>query len=117
MTRVAAIVSARAYHDAVPPGYAADAPENYVPAPVEVKKLVGTGYLRVPSPSGDLLRDGFLPRINDPKVIGSGDDESRRDHEGEARGEGPRNTYNFQDLGFVHGGTGDQNNRFDNRRP
>ncbi|WP_367133052.1 hypothetical protein [Saccharothrix sp. HUAS TT1] len=61
-TRVAAIVSERAYEDAVLSGYAADPPELYVPVPVRVKTFEGTAYLRVPSPTGGLLRDGFLPR-------------------------------------------------------
>ncbi|RSD17302.1 hypothetical protein [Amycolatopsis eburnea] len=107
MTRVAAIVSARAYEDAVLSGYAADAPEHYVPAPVKVKKLTDTGYLRVPSPSGDLLRDGFLPRITDPAVVG---DEGHRGDEADRSGAGPRNAYTFRGPGYVHGGTGDQYN-------
>lgn len=112
MTRVAAIVSDRAYQDAVLSGYAADAPEHYVPAPVEVKKLVGTGYLRVPSPSGDLLSDGFLPRITDPAVVGTEDDDHR------ARGTaGPANSYTFHGSGFVHGGTGNQYNSPGDARP
>ncbi|MEV7095685.1 hypothetical protein AB0M80_22840 [Amycolatopsis sp. NPDC051045] len=114
MTRVAAIVSARAYQDAVLSGYAADAPEHYVPAPVEVKKLVDTGYLRVPSPSGDLLRDGFLSRIADPAAA---EDEARRGGEPDQPGDGPRNAYTFHGSGFVHGGTGDQYNRPDDLRP
>lgn len=64
-TRVAAIVSARAYEDAVLSGYAADPPELYVPVPVRVKKFEGEAYLRVPLPTGELLRDGFLPQPAD----------------------------------------------------
>ncbi|SHF90549.1 hypothetical protein [Streptoalloteichus hindustanus] len=60
-TCVAAIVSARAFEDAVLSGYAADDPDLYVPAPVEVKRYQGIAYLRVPRPSGDLLRRGFHP--------------------------------------------------------
>ncbi|MCP2260968.1 hypothetical protein LX15_004688 [Streptoalloteichus tenebrarius] len=60
-TCVAAIISARAFEDAVLSGYAADDPDLYVPAPVEVKRYQGTAYLRVPKPSGDLLRHGFRP--------------------------------------------------------
>lgn len=60
-TRVAAIVSARAFEDAVLSGYASDPPELYVPVPVRVKRFAGDAYLRVPSPTGDLLRNGFLP--------------------------------------------------------
>lgn len=58
-TCVAAIVSARAFEDAVLSGYSAEDPELYVPAPVQVKSYQGTAYLRVPHPSGDLLRRGF----------------------------------------------------------
>lgn len=59
-TRVAAVVSARAYEDAVLPGYAGEPPELYVPVPVREKGLRGEAYLRVPSPTGGLLRNGFL---------------------------------------------------------
>ncbi|MEU5697042.1 hypothetical protein [Actinosynnema sp. NPDC020468] len=60
-TRVAAVVSARAYEDAVLTGYAADPPEHYVEVPVAVKAYRGTAYLRVPTPTGDLLASGFAP--------------------------------------------------------
>jgi hypothetical protein len=60
-TCVAAIVSQRVYEDAVLSGYAADAPDLYVPVGVEVKTYRGTAYLRVPKPSGDLLSRGFTP--------------------------------------------------------
>jgi hypothetical protein len=65
-TRVAAIVSARAFEDAVLSGYAADPPELYVPVPVRAKTYEGQAYLRVPSPTGDLLRNGFLPQAAEP---------------------------------------------------
>lgn len=58
-TCVAAIVSARAYEDAVLSEYAADDSAFYVEAPVQVKTYEGTAYLRVPSPTGDLLKHGF----------------------------------------------------------
>ncbi|UOZ02529.1 hypothetical protein [Amycolatopsis sp. WQ 127309] len=109
MTRVAAIVSEQAYHDAVLSGYAADAPEHYVPAPVEVKKHRGIGYLRVPSPSGDLLRDGFLPRVSDPADTGAVAHD-QQNGEATSTGSGPQNTVNTHGgPGFLHGGTGDQN--------
>jgi hypothetical protein len=60
-TCVAAIVSARAYEDAVLSGYAADDPGLYVEAPVQVKSYEGTAYLRVPCATGDLLKYGFAP--------------------------------------------------------
>lgn len=61
-TCVAAIVSARAYEDAVLSGYTGEDQSLYVAAPVQVKKYQGTAYLRVPQPSGDLIAHGFLPR-------------------------------------------------------
>jgi class 3 adenylate cyclase len=63
-TCVAAIVSARAYEDAVLSGYAADDPGLYVEAPVQVKSYEGMAYLRVPCPTGDLLKHGFRPPDN-----------------------------------------------------
>jgi hypothetical protein len=58
-TSVAAIVSSRAFEDAVLSGFADEDPELYVPAPVQVKSYQGRAYLRVPRPSGDLLAHGF----------------------------------------------------------
>lgn len=58
-TCVAAIVSERAFQDAVRPGFTDDEPEMFVPAPVAVKTYQGRAYLRVPCPSGDLLAVGF----------------------------------------------------------
>jgi hypothetical protein len=59
-TSVAAIVSSRAFEDAVLSGYADDPPEEYVPVDeVQVKSYQGRAYLRVPRPSGDLLAHGF----------------------------------------------------------
>ncbi|MEV6232855.1 hypothetical protein AB0L88_33820 [Saccharopolyspora shandongensis] len=68
-TCVAAIISQRVYEDAVVSGYAADAPDLYVPVAVEVKTYRGTAYLRVPKPSGDLLSRGFTPP--EPPVVDS----------------------------------------------
>ncbi|GAA2993193.1 hypothetical protein GCM10010483_42080 [Actinokineospora diospyrosa] len=58
-TRVAAVVSERAYADAVVSGYAGDDPNLYVPVPVRVKSFAQTAYLRVPVPTGELLSHGF----------------------------------------------------------
>jgi len=60
-TYVAAIISARAFEDAVVSGYAGEDESLYLPAPVGVKTYQGTAYLRVPNPSGDLIARGFLP--------------------------------------------------------
>ncbi|WP_190818288.1 hypothetical protein [Saccharopolyspora pogona] len=80
-TCVAAIVSSRAYEDAVVSGYAADDPDLYVPVDVAVKTHRGTGYLRVPKPSGDLLSRGFTSP-EPPEAGGPGDVKS-------AEGTGP----------------------------
>ncbi|GAB3672555.1 hypothetical protein [Saccharopolyspora tripterygii] len=60
VTRVAAIVSQRVYEDAVLSGYAAEEAGEYVEVETEVKTFRGRAYLRVPKPSGGLLRDGFV---------------------------------------------------------
>ncbi len=82
-TCVAAIVSSRAFADAVLTGYAADDPDLYVEAPVQVKTYEGTAYLRVPKPSGGLLEHGFRP--------GGADDQAEPARAAvEARPGGPR---------------------------
>ncbi|NIH78971.1 hypothetical protein [Amycolatopsis viridis] len=58
-TCVAAIVSDRAFADAVATGYTAEDEDLYVRVPVDQKTYHGTAYLRVPQPSGDLLNRGF----------------------------------------------------------
>ncbi|MFD7160976.1 hypothetical protein ACFV9C_40775 [Kribbella sp. NPDC059898] len=68
VTRVAAIVSARAFEDAVLTGYTEESPDLYVAAPVQVKRYQGEAYLRVPAPSGDLLTSGFR---TDPDAPGA----------------------------------------------
>ena len=64
VTRVAAIVSARAFEDAVVTGYADEAADLFVRVPVTVKNYQGEAYLRVPKPSGDLLNNGFQPSVD-----------------------------------------------------
>lgn len=74
ITCVAAIISARVFEDAVLPGYAEDAPEFYVPAPVQVKNYHSQAYLRVPRPSGGLLTHGFtLPEADTRSVTAEPD--------------------------------------------
>lgn len=73
-TCVAAVVSARAFEDAVLPGYAAESPDLYVPAPVQVKTFRATAYLRVPHPSGELLTKGFRPDDGDGSAQRNDDD-------------------------------------------
>jgi hypothetical protein len=71
-TLVAAIVSARAFEDAVASGYSDEDPALYVEAPVQVKRYQGAAYLRVPLPSGDLLASGFRKPDDATSVAGSG---------------------------------------------
>lgn len=66
LTKVAAAVSARAYEDAVLSGYSGEDEDDYVAIPVAVKRYQDTAYLRVPRPSGDLLKNGFAPAPADP---------------------------------------------------
>ncbi|GAA1223497.1 hypothetical protein GCM10009676_01060 [Prauserella halophila] len=58
-TCVAAIVSEQVYRDVVLSGYSGDDPGLYVDVGVEVKTYEGKAYLRVPKPSGDVLRSGL----------------------------------------------------------
>jgi CBS domain-containing protein len=71
ITRVAGIVSARAFEDAVLSGFTGDDPDLYVPVHVEVKSYRGDAYLRVPKPSGDLLVRGFQPSEPETGVVES----------------------------------------------
>lgn len=114
-TRVVAIVSTRAYHDAVLAGYAADSPEHYVAVPVKVKKMATEGYLRVPSPTGDLLRSGFLPRDAEPREVGPAVDPSSTTREA-------THSYTIHGTGNINSGPGNQFNGpgatyHDKRRP
>jgi len=61
VTRVAAIISARAFEDAVLAGYTGESADLFVRVPVTVKNYQGQAYLRVPKPSGELLTSGFQP--------------------------------------------------------
>lgn len=77
ITCVAAIISARAFEDAVLTGYADDDPELYVRAPVRVKTYTAEAYLRVPRPSGGLLAHGFGHRENDTRPCGVEDPDAQ----------------------------------------
>lgn len=132
-TRVAAIVSARAFEDAVASGYAGEPKGFYVPAPVQVKQLTDVAYLRVPSPTGDLLHSGFLPRAEPggegvdehvstddrPHAAGSttnsaqavqGNLTQSRDHVNQGN-----TNYTFHGTGNVNSGSGNQFNGADTR--
>ncbi|MCS7476109.1 hypothetical protein ACFFQW_08925 [Umezawaea endophytica] len=65
-TRVGAIVSSRAFDDAVASGFTDDDRNEYVPVDVEVKSYRGSAYVRVPKPTGDLLKNGFAPALPAP---------------------------------------------------
>lgn len=60
-TRVGAIVSKRAFDDAVESGFVDDDKDLYIAVDVEVKSYRQTAYVRVPTLSGDLLRNGLAP--------------------------------------------------------
>lgn len=131
-TCVAAVVSARVYEDAVLSGYAADDPDLYVEAPVQVKSYEGIAYLRVPCPTGDLLKHGFRPPENptttsndvpEPRPVDSG---SSHNTVGDVRGQNTviqgrndgigsiggsvGNVYNGDVQGPIHSGRGNQFN-------
>ncbi|MCA1190698.1 MULTISPECIES: hypothetical protein [unclassified Saccharopolyspora] len=96
-TCVAAIVSGRVHDDVVEPGYTGEDPGLYVPVEVEVKTYRGQAYLRVPKPSGDLLRNGFsAPRP--PEADGA--DEKPRG--GGGGGAGPT----YTGIAQAHGAVG-----------
>ncbi|NUT48327.1 MAG: hypothetical protein HOV94_13610 [Saccharothrix sp.] len=127
-TRVAAIVSARAFHDAVIGGYTSEPKDLYVQAPVQVKQLTDVAYLRVPAPTGDLLHSGFLSRAEAAADSAAehirGDDLPHRDGSannstGEVHGDVSQSrdhvnqgntTYTFHDSANVNSGAGNQFN-------
>ncbi|GAA3003105.1 hypothetical protein [Actinokineospora diospyrosa] len=109
-TRVAAIVSGRAFHDAVASGYSREPADLYVPAPVRVKAFTDVAYLRVPSPTGDLLHHGFLPHSEssaDTKDTHRPGDAAI--HAGRDVNQG-NTTYTFNGPGNVNNGSGAQIN-------
>ena len=65
-TRVAAIVSRRAFEDAVKSRFVDDDENLYVAVDVTEKTYEGTAYVRVPNPSGDLIRNGLAPVLPAP---------------------------------------------------
>ncbi|WP_406692527.1 hypothetical protein REH65_12305 [Saccharopolyspora sp. ID03-671] len=73
VTRVAAIVSQRVYEDAVLAGYTAEEVEEYVEVTAKVKTFNSHAYLRVPKPSGRLLREGFLTGKPASAEVGEGE--------------------------------------------
>ncbi|WP_231648533.1 hypothetical protein [Saccharothrix sp. NRRL B-16348] len=84
-TFVASVLSRSVMEDVVEAGATARRPSEFVEAPLDVtaKEYSGRGYLRVPAPSGDLLRHGLLGRQPEKPPV----DEDRV----EARSEGVEN--------------------------
>ncbi|RKT87936.1 hypothetical protein SAMN05421805_101632 [Saccharopolyspora antimicrobica] len=62
VTHVASVISSSVMEDVVRAGHTTRKPTEYVQAPLEVegKEYSGVGFLRVPAPSGELLRSGLL---------------------------------------------------------
>ncbi len=99
-TYVAAIVSARAFEDAVLTGYSGDGEDYYVRVPVEVKSYRGVAFLRVPNPTGDLLRTGQWPGASEEQA-------EQREAGGGAPAASSVGTVIGNSFGPVHSGTGD----------
>ncbi|MGW1678320.1 hypothetical protein [Saccharopolyspora sp. NPDC002376] len=62
VTHVASVISGSVLEQVVKAGHTARQPSEFVQAPltVDAKEYSGLGYLRVPAPSGELLRSGLL---------------------------------------------------------
>jgi hypothetical protein len=101
-TYVAAIVSARAYEDAVMTGYAGLDESYFARVDVQVKAYRGVAFLRVPNPTGELLRTGLWPETGEASAGGSDVSSGSA-----ARTIG---TVIGTSHGPVHSGTGDQYN-------
>ena len=100
-TYVVAIISARAFEDAVLTGYSGDSEDDYARILVEVKSYRGVAYLRVPNPTGDLVKSGLLPRRGREQT---GHDETA-DHSLDTPSAG---TVFRDNYGQLHSGSGDQ---------
>ena len=74
-TCVGAIISERAFQDAVVAGYTGEDPDVYVKVQAAEKEYQAAAYLRVPQPSGDLVRKGFAPD-EEPEHRAAGEAES-----------------------------------------
>ncbi|GAA3019857.1 hypothetical protein [Actinokineospora globicatena] len=120
-THVAAIVSGRAYHDAVASGYANEPADLYVQVPVKVKTYSDLAYLRVPVPTGDLLGRGFLPPAEPEAatavepVAGTTTNTAQHVHgkvvqAGRDVAQTHNNNYTFHQAENVNTGSGDQIN-------
>ncbi|EIV91272.1 hypothetical protein [Frankia sp. QA3] len=103
-TLVAAILSSRAFEDAVTGGFCRLGPGDFVAVDVAEKTYRGTAYLRVPRPTGGLLNRGFRPPQAPPDPAGR--DGARRhapSHTSEPSG-GPAGSGSSLSVGNVGGG-------------
>ena len=71
-TFVAAVISQRAYEDAIQTGACALAGGRLAPVSVRVKQFTGAAWLYVPKPSGQALHRAFMCRDPDPRAVRSG---------------------------------------------
>ncbi|EIE98452.1 hypothetical protein [Saccharomonospora glauca] len=110
VTLVATVLSEEVMKNVIEAGRTARQPSEFVAAPlrIEAKDYSGTGYLRVPVPSGDLLRYGLLH--GQPEQA---DEEERDDAKESTSSEGAwGNTFNgnaqkVQQIRDVHGDVND----------
>lgn len=114
VTLVAVVVSEEVMQHVVGAGRTSRRPSEFVAAPLEIaaKDYSGTGYLRVPVPSGELLRSGLLhgqpeeddePREQPPPVAG-----------GSVHNEMTGTAGNLVQAGHVQGGIHDHSMRAGN---
>lgn len=114
VTLVATVLSEEVMKNVVEAGRTARQPSEFVAAPlrIEAKDYSGTGYLRVPVPSGDLLRYGLLHGQPERTT-----DDERNSEEKSARPEGSwGNTFNggadkLNQTRDVYGGMNDDSVR------
>jgi hypothetical protein len=70
-TFVAAVISQRAYEDAIQTGACALPSGRFTPISVHVKQFTGAAWLYVPKPSGQALHRGFICGDPDPRTAQS----------------------------------------------
>lgn len=110
VTLVAAVLSEEVMKNVIEAGRTARRPSEFVAAPlrIDAKDYSGTGYLRVPVPSGDLLRYGLLYGQPEQATDDEQDSEERSTRSEGAGG----NTFNgsapnARQIGYVSGGFSD----------
>ncbi|WP_024874122.1 hypothetical protein [Saccharomonospora piscinae] len=114
VTLVASVVSGTVMEDIVQAGRTRRQPSEFVDVPLELeaKEYSGTGYLRVPAPSGDLLRSGLAPAEPDSTTLAEAEAEDKGEYT-DARPAWVRNTVTGGASGVtqanaVHGGVRQQ---------